>query len=181
MFKESEHPRDKDGKFTDGSSGEKEKSVEDIAKEIFPHLRKKEKTKEIKAQDIGFEKKQEKPLTYSVENDKIKLPDIEIGRSLGAKARNWDVLDLSTGKRYPFVEGTHLQNVEVFAGGRSKTPYKKAYKYVIKGGKLEDWEHVKAIGWLDTEEGHRKAEVHWSQCKGFGKHDFFVKEWLDES
>lgn len=36
MFKENEHPRDADGKFTDGNG---EKSVEEIAKEIFPHLR----------------------------------------------------------------------------------------------------------------------------------------------
>ena len=119
-------------------------------------------------------------MTTSETNDIIKLPDIQIGRSLAAKARNWDVLDRATGKRYKFVEGTHLQNVEVFAGGRSKKPYKKAYVYAQKGGRVEDCEHVKGIGWLETEEGHRKAEVHWSQCAGLGKHDFFVKEWLDE-
>ena len=66
-------------------------------------------------------------------------------------------------------------------GGRSKTPYRKAYKYAEKGGKVEDWEHVKGTGWLDTEDGPRKVEVHWSQCPGIGKHDFFIKEWLDES
>lgn len=120
-------------------------------------------------------------MTTSETNDIIKLPDIQIGRSLGAKARNWDVLDRATGKRYKFVEGTHLQNVEVFAGGRSKTPYRKAYKFIHLGGKLEDWEHAKGIGWLDTEERPRQAEVHWSQCKGFGKHDFCIKRWLDES
>ena len=37
-FKESEHPRDADGKFTDRASGGEEKSLEEIAKEIFPHL-----------------------------------------------------------------------------------------------------------------------------------------------
>ena len=39
-FKESEHPRDADGKFTDGTSKGKEKSLEEIAREIFPHLTK---------------------------------------------------------------------------------------------------------------------------------------------
>ena len=53
----------------------------------------------------------------------------DLCRSFSAKARNWDVLDRATGKHYKFVESTHLQNVEVFAGGRSKTPYKKAYVY----------------------------------------------------
>ena len=171
-FNENEHPRDEDGKFTDGASGGEEKSLEDIAREIFPHLR---SEKNIKKKNVT-----KTTLTASETNDIIKLPDIQIGRSLGAKARNWDVLDRATGKHYKFVEGTHLQNVEVFAGGRSKTPYKKAYVYAQKGGRVEDWEHVKGIGWLDTEEGHRKAEIHWSQCAGFGKHDFFVKEWLDE-
>ena len=155
-FKESEHPRDKDGKFIKGAGNDSDPDPEEIAKEIFPHL------------------------TSDEKNDIIKLPDILIGRSLGAKAKNYEVLDLASGKKYPLVEGTHLQDVEVFAGGRSKTPYRNAYKYAEKGGKVEDWEHVKAVAWLNTEEGPRKAEVHWSQCKGIGKHDFFIKEWLDE-
>ena len=50
MFKESEHPRDKDGKFTDGSSGNEKKSAEEIAKEIFPHLTKKKKLFRISLQ-----------------------------------------------------------------------------------------------------------------------------------
>ena len=37
-FKESEHPRDKDGKFTDGQNGSEGQTAEEIAKEIFPHL-----------------------------------------------------------------------------------------------------------------------------------------------
>ena len=50
MFKESEHPRDKDGKFTDGSSGNEKKSAEEIEKEIFPHLTKDEKPFKISLQ-----------------------------------------------------------------------------------------------------------------------------------
>ena len=168
MFKESEHPRDKDGKFIEGAGASSDRESEEIAKEIFPHLR-------------GKEKSVQNNLTIAEENDTIKLPDIPIGRSLGAKAKNYEVLDFSSGKRYPLVEGTHLQDVEVFAGGRSKTPYRNAYKYAKIGGRAEDWEHVKAVAWLNTEEGPRRAEVHWSQCEGVGKHDFFIKEWLDES
>ena len=174
-----ELPRGADGKFTDGASGGEEKSLEEIAREIFPHLRGNEKQRE------GLHNKKQKGnskvLTTDSQSDIIKVPDIYIGRSLGAKAQNYDLLELSTRKRYKFTEGTYLQVVEVFAGGRSKTPYRKAYKFIHLGGKLEDWEHAKGIGWLDTEEGPRQAEVHWSQCKGFGKHDFCIKRWLDES
>jgi hypothetical protein len=46
-------------------------------------------------------------------------------------------------------------------------------------GDYLDWQHVKAIGVLDTPDGYIKAEVHWSQCEGVGKHEFFIKEWLE--
>jgi len=45
---------------------------------------------------------------------------------------------------------------------------------------VEDWQHVKGVGFLETEEGIRKAELHWSQCESIGKFDFFIKRWLDE-
>jgi len=103
-----------------------------------------------------------------------------IGRSLGAKAKNYKVRDLATGEEFTFVEGTRLQDVEVFAGKRSKTPYRNAFEYADEyGGKIDDWQHVKGKAWLETPEGERLAEVHWSQCPGIGKVDFFVKKWLD--
>ena len=36
----------------------------------------------------------------------------------------------------------------------------------------------KAVGYIDTPEGQMKVEVHWMQCDGIGKVDFFVKRWL---
>jgi len=121
----------------------------------------------------------------SVENpenrDTIKLPDIQIGRSLGAKAKNYQVMDMSTGEMFNLVEGTKLQNVEVFAGKGTKTPYRNAYKYAnVHGGKVEEWQHVKGEGWVACMDGDRYAEIHWSQCEGRGKHDLFIKRWKDE-
>ena len=111
----------------------------------------------------------------------LKLADIVIAKSVGAKSKNYEVMDLATGEMFNFVEGTKIQNVEVFAGKGSKTPYRKAYVYAnAHGGKEEDWQHVKGFGWLETPEGDMRAEVHWSQCEGIGKYDFFVKRWLDE-
>ena len=106
--------------------------------------------------------------------------DIIIGKSVGAKAKNYDVLDLDTGERFEFVEGSKLQNVQVFAGKGSRVTYRRASKYAdLYGGKPEDWQHVKGFGLIVTPDGDREVEVHWSQCKGIGKFDFFVKEWLD--
>lgn len=105
---------------------------------------------------------------------------IEIGRSLGAKAANYDVMDLDTGEMFTFAEGTKIQDVQVFAGKGSRVVYRRAAKYAdLYGGKPEDWQHVKGFGVLSTPDGDREAEVHWSQCEGIGKFDFFVKEWLD--
>ena len=106
------------------------------------------------------------------------MPDILFGRSVGAKALNYEVMDLETGEMIKFVEGSRLQDVEVFAGKGSRTEYKKPIYADKKGGKLEDWQHVKGKGWLVTPEGDQRAEVHWSQCEGIGKFDFFVKRWL---
>ena len=88
-------------------------------------------------------------------------------------------MDLETGEMFKFVEGSRLQDVEVFAGKGARKAYEKAYKYADReGGKPEDWQHVKGKGWLVTPEGDQRAEVHWSQCEGIGKFDFFVKRWL---
>ena len=112
--------------------------------------------------------------------DTVKEPDILIGRSVGAKAANYDVMDLKTGKVYHFVEGTHIQNIETFAGKKTKVVYRDAWKFADKyGGNVADWQHTKGFGWIATEAGERYVEVHWSQCAGVGKYDFFIKEWLD--
>ena len=110
----------------------------------------------------------------------MKLDDIQIHRSVGAKAKNYDVMDLQTGEKFHFVEGTKIQDVEVFAGKGVKTPYRNALKFVNKyGGKEKDWQHVKGKGVLDYYGEERRAEVHWSRCTGIGDHEFFIKRWLE--
>lgn len=108
-------------------------------------------------------------------------PDILIGKDLGAKAKNHTVMDLATGEFFQFAQGSRIQNVEVFAGKGSKKEFRKAKKYADRhGGNPEDWQHVKGHGIVETAEGDRPAEVHWVQCSGVGKFDFFVKRWEDE-
>lgn len=121
-----------------------------------------------------------KPLEKSTKSGIMSLPDIEIGKSIGAKAKNYDIMDLSTGEMFHFAEGTKIQNVKVFAGKGTNIVFKRASFYAERyGGKPEDWQHAKGFGVLSTADGDREAEIHWVQCADIGKHEFFVKEWLD--
>lgn len=68
----------------------------------------------------------------------------------------------------------------MFAGKGTRHVLRIAEDYAnAHGGNPEDWQHVKGHGVLVTDDGDRKAEVHWMQCEGHGKHDFFVKKWED--
>lgn len=109
-----------------------------------------------------------------------KLNDIEIGRSIGAKVKNYVVVDKSTGEEYYFIVGTRLQNAQVFAGKGGVKPLREEVAQGLAaefGGKPEDWQHCKAQGWLDANGEQIKAEVHWFQ-NGSEKVKFKVKEWL---
>lgn len=110
----------------------------------------------------------------------MKLDDIQIGKSLSAKVKNYDILDLQTGEHFNLVEGTRLQNVEVFAGKGVRTEFRNAEKYAERyGGNSDDWQHVKGNGTVDYYGEERGAELHWVQCEGIGKFEYFIKEWLD--
>lgn len=106
--------------------------------------------------------------------------NIRIGRSVGAKAKNYVVVDKSTGEEYYFVEGTRTQNAQVFAGKGGVKPLHEEVAQGLAaefGGKPEDWQHCKAKGWLDVDGEAVKAEVHWFQ-NGSEKVKFKVKRWL---
>lgn len=118
--------------------------------------------------------------TQLLSSNIVNLKDEIVGKSVSAKFENYDIMDLATGEIFHLAEGSRLQNKEVFAGKGSKTPYRNAEKYAERyGGKAEDWQHVKAIGTLETDEGDQLAEIHWSQCEGVGKREMFVKKWLE--
>ena len=114
----------------------------------------------------------------------VRLPDGTVQPRLysngGKKARDIEVMDLATGEKFRLADGAKLQDVEVFAGKGTKTPFRNAEKAAEKfGGEAKDWQHVKGFCTLDTPDGDRDVEIHWIQCQGFGKHDFFIKRWLD--
>nr|DAR89981.1 MAG TPA: minor capsid protein [Caudoviricetes sp.] len=106
--------------------------------------------------------------------------DFKIYRGVGAKAKNYVVVDKSTGEEYYFVEGTRTQNAQVFAGKGGVNPLREEVAQGLSdefGGKPEDWQHCKAKGWLDVDGETVKAEVHWFQ-NGSEKVKFKVKRWF---
>ena len=111
----------------------------------------------------------------------LRLPDIEIGRSLGAKAKNYDIKD-AVGNIYNFVEGTKIQNCEIFAGNGTKRPlHENVAEGLTKqyGGNPEKWQHAKGNGIIDYYGDEIKAEVHWFQEPTVGKVKFIIKRWLE--
>lgn len=111
---------------------------------------------------------------------KYSIQNISIGRSIGAKAKNYVVVDKSNGEEYYFVEGTRTQNAQVFAGKGGVKPLREEVVQGLAaefGGKPEDWQHCKGKGWLNVNGESVKAEVHWFQ-NGSEKVKFKVKRWL---
>lgn len=128
------------------------------------------------------EKEAAKALTKTGKSDRIKVPDTEIGRSVGAKSLNYDVIDPSTGEFFKFVEGSRIRNSEVFAGNGVKKALKEEVAEGLTkefGGSPDKWQHVKGIGTLDYYGEELEAEVHWFQEETVGKVKFKVKEWLE--
>jgi hypothetical protein len=121
-------------------------------------------------------------LTNDGNSGKIPLPDIEIGKSIGAKALNYDVLDPATGEYFRFVEGTRIRNSEVFAGSGVKKALKTEVAEGLAkefGGNPAKWQHAKGIGTLEYHGDELEAEVHWFQEETVGKVKFKVKEWKE--
>lgn len=142
--------------------------------------------KRLKRREIGLDSGNSRDIIEQRKQiglqNSTKLPDEYIHRSVGAKSRNYDIMDLETGEIYHLAEGTYLRNKEVFAGKGSSVPYRQAEGFSERyGGNVEDWMHVKGIGTLDTEDGYLDAEIHWSECKGIGAVEHFIKRWLYES
>jgi hypothetical protein len=110
----------------------------------------------------------------------INLDDTLVARSVGAKRKSYDVMDLQTGEHFDLVDGTYIRNKQVFAGKGSKTEFRKAEEFASRyGGNSKDWQHVKGIGTVNYHGEGRDAELHWAQCENIGMKEIFVKEWLE--
>ena len=123
-------------------------------------------------------------LTTNSQDVKVLDDDFYIGRSIGAKARNYDIIDKSTGEIYHFAEGQYIQDKKVFAGKGGVKPLEEE---TIEGlcreypeSKPELWQHSKGKAMIvdDNDEEYR-AEVHWFEEPSVGRVKFKVVDWLD--
>ena len=93
------------------------------------------------------------------------------------------MLDPVTGEVFHFVEGTRIQNSQVFAGKGGVKPLRPEVAEGLEeqiGGKASRWQHCKGYGILDFYGEDRSAEVHWFQEESVGKHKFKIKRWEDD-
>lgn len=125
-----------------------------------------------------------KTVVKSLKNDTIKIEDFQIFRTLSARAKNYEIVDKHSGEIYKFVEGTRIQNAEVFAGYGVKKNLREEVALGLSeqfGGKPDKWQHAKGVGIIDVYGEEIMAEVHWFQEESVGKVKFKIKEWLYEN
>lgn len=102
---------------------------------------------------------------------------ISIGKSVGAMAKNYNV-KLPDGTISKLTEGTDITDIETFAGKGSNVELRvKHHLEENYGGKADDWKHVKGRGFVDTEDGSKKAMLHWFEEETVGIVEMFVKGW----
>ncbi len=156
VWDESKHPRAKDGKFTDGTGQSREARLE--------------KLKRIYNSEFHPQK----------EVDSILLPDEQIPRSVGAKWSNYEIT-MPNGETVHFLEGSKLQNKEVFAGKGCKRKIDCVERLCKQyGGKPENWQKVKAKGIVVfTNKKTLVCEVHWYEESSCGKVEFKYKGELE--
>ena len=109
--------------------------------------------------------------------------EIHIGRSVGAKAANYDIVEPDTGEVFRFAEGTRILDAHAFAGKGTKRPLHKGVAEGLSeqlGGKPENWRHMKGHGTIDYYGEERPAEVHWFEEETVGRVKFKIKRWEDE-
>lgn len=109
--------------------------------------------------------------------------EISIGRSVGAKAANYDIVEPDTGEVFRFAEGTRIRDAHAFAGKGTKHPLHEGVAEGLSeqlGGKPENWRHMKGHGTIDYHGEERPAEVHWFEEETVGRVKFKIKRWEDE-
>ena len=106
----------------------------------------------------------------------LRLPDFEIGRSLGAKAKNYDI-EMPDGEIINLTEGSRITNIQVIAG-KGKIRQIDEIDGLIEefGGNPNEWQKVKGIGYVDVDEESCKAELHWYQEPKVGRVKFKLKQ-----
>ena len=107
-----------------------------------------------------------KSLTNSGNVDIIESKKIEIGKSLGAAAKNYPVKLPESKQHVKLVEGQTITG-KAFAGKGTKTEIKERFRlestYNISAS---EWQKVSGNGKIVVDGKERKAELHWYEANG---------------
>ncbi len=108
-------------------------------------------------------------------SDTINVEDIVIGKSLGAKAKNYDI-ELPNGETIHLTEGTKVFNVKIIAGkGRDRQIDEIDFLLERFGGNELEWQKKKGLGYVDYQGESFLARLHWYEEPTAGKHKWKVK------
>lgn len=102
-----------------------------------------------------------------------------IGRSLSAKAKNYDVYNPQTGEIINLVEGSRITKPKncIMAGkGRERKIDEIDFLVNKYGGNPDEWQKVKGFGYVYDKYGEeRKVELHWYEEPTVGKVQMKIK------
>ena len=108
-------------------------------------------------------------------SDIIKSEDIIIYRSVGAKAKNYDI-ELPNKDIVHLTEGTRITHIETIAGKGRMRQIDEISELVSRwGGSEFEWQKKKGIGYVDYDGESFCAELHWYEEPTAGKHKWKVK------
>lgn len=113
-------------------------------------------------------------------NDLLTKQDINIGRSLGAGAKNYPVR-LPGGGKAKIAEGTSITDIKVIAGRGHKTEIRD--RFILESNyhiKADRWQKLTGNGFVDEHGIVRPAEIHWYEADG-ERVLMKVKRYKDES
>lgn len=103
-----------------------------------------------------------------------------IGHSVGAKAKNYNVLNPKTGEIINLVEGSRITKPKnSIMAGKGRERQIDAIDWLVSkyGGNPEEWQKVKGFGYVYDEYGEeRKVELHWYENPECGKVEMKIKE-----
>lgn len=112
----------------------------------------------------------------------LEKDDITIGRSVGAKARNYNVKEMGNSRQhYRLAEGTKITKIKVIMGKGTKTELQDRYNIAVRNGIKEpdEIQKLRGEGFVVVKRRIRKAELHWYQANGVN-YEFKIKRYLDE-
>lgn len=116
-----------------------------------------------------------KNIDFSKNSDIIEAPEIQIGKSVGAKAQNYDI-ELPNKEIVHLTEGTRVTNIQTIAGkGRDREIDEIEILLERFGGSASEWQKKKGLGYVDYDGEIYHAELHWYEEPTVGKHKWKVK------